>query len=73
MRAFSKGVQVSAMRIEGYYKNYIIKKAVITDINHYCEPDYIGIIAHHINNEKKDEIKPCPFEPDDRIEVILFE
>lgn len=33
--AFPKGIEVSATQIEGLYKDYIIKKAVLTDINHY--------------------------------------
>lgn len=34
--------------IEGRYKGYIVKKAVLTDHLHYPEKDYIAILAKKI-------------------------
>jgi hypothetical protein len=35
LKASKKGIQISAVRIEGEYKGFTIKKALMTDINHY--------------------------------------
>jgi hypothetical protein len=72
LKAHKKGIQIAASQIEGFYKNYIIHKAVFTDVYHYREPDYVGIIAEHTESRRTD-VKECQFEPDDRIEVVLFD
>lgn len=64
---------ITASQIEGRYKGYIVKKAVLTDHLHYPEKDYIAIIAQKIVGETSVETKECDFEPDERIEAFMLE
>lgn len=58
---------ITACRIEGRYKGYIVKKAVLTDRLHYPEKDYIAIIAQKNVGEACAETKECNFEEDERV------
>ena len=64
---------ITACRIEGRYKGYIVKKAVLTDHLHYPEKDYIAILAQKIVDQNSAETKECIFEPDERVEAFMLE
>lgn len=52
---------ITALRVDGKYKGYLVKKAVLTDHRRYPERDYIAILAQRIEGEASAEVKECEF------------
>lgn len=63
-------VAVDSEQKLGSYKGYILKKVLVTDIYHYLEPMYEGLL---VTKSEPNDTQSFEFSEEDNFEVILID